>query len=89
MVRVFVKWGKERFEVDANVEDSPLQLKSQLFSLTGVNPDRQKVLIKVSQIFSLLSIGWSSLNHFISLECLRILYKSCLNYSLSLSIMHY
>ncbi|VDN87426.1 unnamed protein product [Brugia pahangi] len=51
MVRVFVKWGKERFEVEANMNDSPLQLKSQLFSLTGVNPDRQKVLIKVSQIF--------------------------------------
>ncbi|VBB26833.1 unnamed protein product [Acanthocheilonema viteae] len=46
MVRVFVKWGKERFEVDANMEDPPLQLKSQLFSLTGVNPDRQKVLVK-------------------------------------------
>ncbi|VDK80186.1 unnamed protein product [Litomosoides sigmodontis] len=46
MVRVFVKWGKERLEVDANMEDSPLQLKSQLFSLTGVNPDRQKVLVK-------------------------------------------
>ncbi|VIO99689.1 Ubiquitin carboxyl-terminal hydrolase family protein [Brugia malayi] len=46
MVRVFVKWGKERFEVEANTNDSPLQLKSQLFSLTGVNPDRQKVLIK-------------------------------------------
>ncbi|CAG9536187.1 unnamed protein product [Cercopithifilaria johnstoni] len=46
MVRVFIKWGKERFEVDANMEDSPLQLKSQLFSLTGVSPDRQKVLVK-------------------------------------------
>uniref|UniRef100_A0A915PLU6 Ubiquitin carboxyl-terminal hydrolase n=1 Tax=Setaria digitata TaxID=48799 RepID=A0A915PLU6_9BILA len=46
MVRIVVKWGKERFELEANTEDSPLQLKSQLFSLTGVNPDRQKVLIK-------------------------------------------
>lgn len=52
-----MKWGKERFEVDANMEDSPLQLKSQLFSLTGVNPDRQKVLVKVSQIFLLLSVS--------------------------------
>ncbi|VDM95681.1 unnamed protein product [Thelazia callipaeda] len=46
MVRVFVKWGKERLEIDANPSDSPLQMKSQLFSLTGVNPERQKVLIK-------------------------------------------
>ncbi|VDM93945.1 unnamed protein product [Onchocerca ochengi] len=46
MVRVYVKWGKERFELEANMEDPPLQLKSQLFSLTGVNPDRQKVLVK-------------------------------------------
>lgn len=57
MVRIFVKWGKERFEVDANTEDSPLQLKSQLFSLTGVNPDRQKVLVKVSEILFLLVIS--------------------------------
>lgn len=53
MVKVTVKWGKERYELDACTDDSPLQLKSQLFSLTGVNPDRQKVLVKVI-IFSVL-----------------------------------
>lgn len=63
MVRVFVKWGKERLEVDANVHDSPLQLKSQLFSLTGVNPERQKVLIKVSRI---LYIRWFFFRHLVN-----------------------
>uniref|UniRef100_A8PK18 Ubiquitin-like domain-containing protein n=1 Tax=Brugia malayi TaxID=6279 RepID=A8PK18_BRUMA len=58
MVRVFVKWGKERFEVEANTNDSPLQLKSQLFSLTGVNPDRQKVLIKIYKVkFLVITAG--------------------------------
>ncbi len=46
-VKVSVKWGKESFpEVEANLDDSPLVFKSQLFALTGVPPERQKVMIK-------------------------------------------
>ncbi|KAJ9518527.1 hypothetical protein QJQ45_018561, partial [Haematococcus lacustris] len=46
-VKVCVKWGKETFaDVDVNLADSPLVFKSQLFALSGVPPDKQKVMIK-------------------------------------------
>ncbi|CAJ0942364.1 unnamed protein product, partial [Mesorhabditis belari] len=41
-----VKWGREKYTVDANTEDPPFVFKSQLFALTGVQPDRQKLVIK-------------------------------------------
>ncbi|GAA6071738.1 ubiquitin carboxyl-terminal hydrolase 14, partial [Tachysurus ichikawai] len=42
-----VKWGKEKFEaVELNTEEPPMVFKAQLFALTGVQPDRQKVMIK-------------------------------------------
>ncbi|KAM9500306.1 ubiquitin carboxyl-terminal hydrolase 14 [Clarias gariepinus] len=44
---VNVKWGKEKFEaVELNTEEPPMVFKAQLFALTGVQPDRQKVMIK-------------------------------------------
>ncbi|GLC34027.1 hypothetical protein PLESTB_000830100 [Pleodorina starrii] len=46
-VKLNVKWGKETYnDVEANMSQSPLVFKSQLFALTGVPPDRQKVMIK-------------------------------------------
>ena len=46
-VNVSVKWGKESFpDVEVDLESSPLVFKSQLFTLTGVPPNRQKVMIK-------------------------------------------
>ncbi|GBF93289.1 ubiquitin carboxyl-terminal hydrolase [Raphidocelis subcapitata] len=45
--KVAVKWGKESFpEVELDPSQPPLVFKSQLFSLTGVPPERQKVLLK-------------------------------------------
>lgn len=46
MPNVNVKWGKEKYSVDLDLDESPLVFKSQLFTLTGVPPDRQKVMIK-------------------------------------------
>ncbi|CAD6187331.1 unnamed protein product [Caenorhabditis auriculariae] len=46
MVLVNVKWGREKYEVDLNIDESPLLFKSQLFALTNVLPDRQKLLAK-------------------------------------------
>mmetsp|Transcript_13021 Transcript_13021/g.39438 ORF Transcript_13021/g.39438 Transcript_13021/m.39438 type:complete len:533 (-) Transcript_13021:267-1865(-) len=46
-LKVDVKWGKEVFkniEIDAN--EPPLMFKNQLFSLTGVAPERQKIMVK-------------------------------------------
>lgn len=46
-VVVSVKWGKEVFkDVEVDLGDSPLVFKSQLFALSCVPPDRQKVMIK-------------------------------------------
>ena len=48
---VKVKWGKERYDdVELNTDEPPEVFKMQLFSLTGVPPDRQKVMISGAMI---------------------------------------
>ena len=45
--KVNIKWGKEQFsEVEMSTDDSPLVFKAQLFALSGVQPERQKILVK-------------------------------------------
>ena len=44
---VNIKWGKEKFEgVEVNTDEPPMLLKAQLFALSGVQPERQKVMVK-------------------------------------------
>jgi hypothetical protein len=44
---VSVKWGKEKFDdVQCNTDEPPLVFKATLFSLSGVQPDRQKIMFK-------------------------------------------
>lgn len=44
---VKVKWGKETFnDVEANTDEDPMLFKAQLFALTGVQNERQKVMVK-------------------------------------------
>lgn len=44
---VKVKWGRELFpEVEVNTDEQPMLFKAQLFALTGVQPERQKVMCK-------------------------------------------
>lgn len=46
---VSIKWGKEKFEnVELNTDDPPDVFKAQLFALSGVAPERQKVMLKGS-----------------------------------------
>lgn len=46
-ISVKVKWGKELFSnVEVNTEEEPMLFKAQLFALTGVQPERQKVMLK-------------------------------------------
>ena len=46
-IHVNVKWGKKLFEnVEVDLGESPLVFKSQLFTLSGVAPKRQKVMVK-------------------------------------------
>jgi len=48
---VNVKWGKEKFtNVDLSTEESPDTFKLQLYSLTNVLPERQKVMLKGATI---------------------------------------
>jgi ubiquitin carboxyl-terminal hydrolase 14 len=45
--KVSVRWGKETFpDVEVDTSNPPLVFKSQLFTLSGVPPERQKVMIK-------------------------------------------
>lgn len=53
-----VKWGKELFNnVEANTDEDPLLFKAQLFALTGVQPQRQKVMLKGT---TLKDDGWGN-----------------------------
>ena len=47
VVNVKVKWQRTTYPVEANTDEPPLLLKAQLFELTGVPPERQKLLFKV------------------------------------------
>uniref|UniRef100_A0A8L0DLG2 Ubiquitin carboxyl-terminal hydrolase 14 n=1 Tax=Oncorhynchus mykiss TaxID=8022 RepID=A0A8L0DLG2_ONCMY len=45
--RLNVKWGKEKFDaIELNTEEPPMVFKAQLFALSGVQPERQKVMVK-------------------------------------------
>lgn len=42
---VKVKWGRESFQnIEVNTDEEPLLFKAQLYALTGVEPNRQKVM---------------------------------------------
>ncbi|CAF0882803.1 unnamed protein product [Brachionus calyciflorus] len=47
ILNVNVKWGKEMFNnVELNLDEPPIIFKAQLFALSGVQPERQKIMIK-------------------------------------------
>ena len=46
MVQLSVKWGKESHSVEVDPEMPGLVFKNQLYSLTGVPPERQKIMVK-------------------------------------------
>lgn len=44
---VKVKWGRELYpDIDVNTDEDPILFKAQLFALTGVQPERQKIMCK-------------------------------------------
>jgi len=56
--KVNVKWGKEKFEnVEIDTSEPPEVFKAQLFALSGVPPDRQKIMAKGT---SLKDDAWGS-----------------------------
>ena len=55
---VNVKWGKEKFtDIECSTDEPPMVFKAQLFALSGVQPERQKVMMKgaVLKVWYLLS----------------------------------
>ena len=44
MVKVNVKHGKNKYELDMVVEEPVEVFRAQLFAVTGVPPERQKIL---------------------------------------------
>ncbi|RWS27505.1 ubiquitin carboxyl-terminal hydrolase 14-like protein [Leptotrombidium deliense] len=47
LFNVKVKWGKELFsDVELNTDEEPIVFKAQLYALTGVKVERQKVMFK-------------------------------------------
>ena len=45
-LKVQVKWQKDTYDVEIDRSQPPLVFKQQLFSLTGVPADRQKIMVK-------------------------------------------
>ena len=45
-MKVQVKWQKDTYDVEIDKSQPPLIFKQQLFSLTGVPADRQKIMVK-------------------------------------------
>lgn len=45
-VIVNVKWNGTDYELEADTDDSVELLKTQLYTMTSVQPDRQKLLFK-------------------------------------------
>ncbi|OQR68702.1 Ubiquitin carboxyl-terminal hydrolase 14-like [Tropilaelaps mercedesae] len=56
-LKVKVKWGKEVYDVEVDLKEDPEVFRAQLFALTGVIPDRQKVMFKGA----ILKDSWDSM----------------------------
>jgi hypothetical protein len=52
-VLVAVKWQGKKFDIELDTEEPGSTFKFQIFSLTGVPPERQKVLIKGGPVIRL------------------------------------
>jgi len=56
---VKVKWGQESYDkVEVDTDEEPMLFKAQLFALTGVQPHRQKVMLK-GALLKDDSAGWN------------------------------
>ena len=51
MGKITIKWGKEKYEIELPVDDDAFDLlQGQLFGLTNVPPERQKIIAKGKMI---------------------------------------
>jgi hypothetical protein len=59
--QVTVKWGKQSHEVEVDPAETPAVFKGQLFCLTGVPPERQKIMVRETVFFFFVSFRARSL----------------------------
>lgn len=50
VIPVSVKWNKNAYDVEVDTTQPPPVFKFQMYSLTGVPPERQKIMIKGSAL---------------------------------------
>lgn len=54
---VNIKWGKEKFQdVELNTDEPTDVFKAQLFALSSVPPERQKVMLKGAVLKVIISL---------------------------------
>eukprot|EP01118_Nematostelium_gracile_P018856 TRINITY_DN8525_c0_g1_i1.p1 TRINITY_DN8525_c0_g1~~TRINITY_DN8525_c0_g1_i1.p1 ORF type:complete len:475 (-),score=155.12 TRINITY_DN8525_c0_g1_i1:20-1444(-) len=47
MVKVSIKWGKQKFDdIELDLNEPPVVFKGQIYALTNVLPERQKIMVK-------------------------------------------
>lgn len=56
-----IRWNGVKYPIEADLSVSGLDFKTLVFSLTGVAPDRQKILVKggvLGDAADLKTLGW-------------------------------
>lgn len=48
MVKLAIKWGKQKFDVDLDNDEALLDLKAKIYALTLVPIEKQKLIFKGS-----------------------------------------
>ncbi|KAK9473689.1 uncharacterized protein V1510DRAFT_317412 [Dipodascopsis tothii] len=56
-IQISVRHAGKKYDLEVSLEDSGYVLKSQLYSLTGVAPERQKILVKGGQLKDDVELG--------------------------------
>jgi hypothetical protein len=81
LYKVKVKWGKEKYDVEVDSNEAPILFKNVLYSLSGVSPERMKLMIKGQ---SIKDDDWGKIK--LQDVCLSLSVCLCLSVSVCLSV---